>query len=331
VKLLISKYLKYLSLWGDFTVRITVLGDANVDIIVKTDNFPRKGMKIKAENIEIRIGGSAANTAIATARLEAKTWFIGKIGKDIHGSFLKNKFIKENVNIESLAIDENKKTGIMIFFISNSGKRAIIGYRGANRNLKPEDVKEEIIIGSDILHISAYTLLDKFPKMAALRALNLASKNNILASLDAGLHDVTLNKMIKKTLEKVDIFFCNEQEIQEITNTKNIEHALKEIRNLGPKVIVLKLGAKGCLIEKEEAKVHIPAFNVQVLDVIGAGDVFNAGFLVKYIESRDVLKAGVFGNAVAALTISKIKARIPTKKEVENFLKTKKLAKIKWI
>ena len=306
------------------------MGDVNIDIIVKIGNFSTKSTKIIAKNIGLYGGGSAANTAIAAARLGAKTRFIGKIGNDMLGNFLKNEFIKNKVNIESLAIDENEKTGIMIFFISSRGERAVMGYRGANRNLKPEDVKEETIIGSDVLHISAYTLLDKFPRMAALKALNLALKNNVLTSLDAGSHSKTLIKAIKKILEKVDIFFCNEQEIQQITNTKNIEHALKEIRNLGLKIIALKLGEKGCLIEKEKTRTRIPAFNVQVIDATGAGDAFNAGFLVKYIETRDILKAGIFGNAVAALTISKVGARsTPTKKEVKNFLKTKKLTEIK--
>jgi len=306
------------------------LGDVNIDIVVKIGNFPTKSTKIIAKNIGLHGGGSAANTAIAAARLGAKTRFIGKIGNDMLGNFLKNEFIKNKVNIESLAIDEKEKTGIMIFFISSSGKRTVIGYRGANRNLKPDDVKEETIISSDVLHISAYTLLDESPRMTAVKALSLALKNNILTAFDTGFHSETPTKTIKKILEKVDIFFCNEQEIQEITNTKNIEHALKEIKNLGPKIIVLKLGEKGCLIEKGETRVHIPAFNVQVVDVIGAGDAFNAGFLVKYVETKDILKAGIFGNAVAALTISRIGARsTPTKKEVENFLKTKKLAKIK--
>lgn len=99
---------------------------------------------------------------------------------------------------------------------------------------------------------------------------------------------------------------------------------------MDPKIIALKLGEKGCLIEKEKTRIHIPAFNVQVVDVTGAGDAFNSGFLVKYIETRNILKAGIFGNAVAALTISKIGARsTPTKKEVKDFLKTKKLAEIK--
>lgn len=118
---------------------------------MKIDNFPRKSMNTIAKSVEVHGGGSAANTAIAASRLGAKTLFIGKIGKDTFGSFLRNEFIKDSINIESLAMGENERTGITIFLISSNGERAFIGCRGANKNLKSENVKEETIISSNVL------------------------------------------------------------------------------------------------------------------------------------------------------------------------------------
>lgn len=128
---------------------------------------------------------------------------------------------------------------------------------------------------------------------------------------------------VRRALKFVDLLFLNEIEAKLLTDIKNIEKAAKHTLKMGPKIVALKLGKKGCIILTEEKKIYSSAFNVKVADTSGAGDAFDAGFLTGVIKGWDLKKAARFANAVGALSTMKVGARsaLPNRREVRRFLR----------
>jgi sugar/nucleoside kinase (ribokinase family) len=124
-------------------------------------------------------------------------------------------------------------------------------------------------------------------------------------------------------LRSIDLLFLNEVEARLLVGIKNPEEAARRALKMGPKIVALKLGKKGCTILTKKGKIHSPAFDVKVVDTTGAGDAFDAGFLASVVKGWDLKKAARFANAVGALSAMKVGARsaLPNRKEVKGFLR----------
>jgi len=303
---------------------VVSVGDANVDLIAPVPFFPEKGGEVLIDRLETRAGGSAANLSVAVSRLGLMSGFIGRVGNDSFGRFLTNEFKKEKVNISQLQVDEEIGTGLTFILVTQDGERTMFCFRGANVHLSPDEIDINNIRGKDVLHISGYSLLRGPQRKAALKALELAKKEGVLVSFDAGVYPaMKATDLVLSTIKSVDLLFLNELEAASLTGIKNPEKSAKRALKLGPNVVAMKLGKGGCLILTEEEKIFSPAFNIKVVDTTGAGDAFDAGFLAGIIEGLDIKMAARFANAVGALSTMKVGARsaLPNRWKVERFLR----------
>jgi len=303
---------------------VVSVGDANVDLIAPISFFPKRGGEVLTDRLEMRAGGSAANLSVAVSRLGLRSRFIGRVGDDSFGNFLTDEFKKEKVDISQLQVDEEIGTGLTFILVTEDGERTMFGFRGANVHLSPDEMEISYIQNADALHISGYSLLRDPQRKAALKALDGAKRAEVLVSFDAGvLPAMKASDFIRSTLKSIDLLFLNELEATSLVGIKNPEKAASRALKLGPKIVAMKLGKRGCLILTEEEEIHSPAFNVKVVDTTGAGDAFDAGFLAGIIEGWDLKRVARFANAVGALSVMKVGARsaLPNRQEVERFLR----------
>lgn len=303
--------------------RVIALGDANVDLIASAESLPARGEEILIRNLEMHAGGSAANLAVAVSRLGVRSGFIGKVGDDLFGHFLIKHFRREGVNISQLRISDEAPTGLVFCIITNDGERTMFTSRGVNVNLSPDEIDVEYIKGADVLHLSGYALLKDPQRSAALKALEAAKEGKLFISFDVGvLAPMEVGNLARSISGSVNLLFLNELEAKWLTGASP-RSAAEKLLKLGLEIVALKLGSKGCLVLTKEDRISVPAFVVKTVNSTGAGDAFNAGFLVGFMEGWNLEEIARFANAAGAIKVTRVGAAsaLPTRREIEAFMK----------
>ena len=148
------------------------------------------------------------------------------------------------------------------------------------------------------------------------------TQKRIKVFLDHGRLPIDVNpdkiQAVKASLPFVEGYLPNGDELRGITGENDIKDALTKALSFGPKFIVVKLGKKGCWVFSQNFSIKLPGYTVHVIDTVGAGDSFNAGFVYKYLLGETLERCTQFANATAAFKVSK--NRLPTSEEVESFI-----------
>lgn len=298
------------------------LGDTSVDLIASVSQYPRCGGDSEIRVLQRHPGGSAANFAVAMARLGISAGLISKVGADETGEFLRNGLRREDVDVSHLK-QENGATGTIFVIVDKRGQRTMLSFRGVNVRLLPEEIPREYIAGSRLLHVSGYSLVRAPQCDAALTAMKHAKEANVRISLDPSpLVHLAERKVLAETLEFADVLLPNEAEAKYLSRKKNIRSAGRTLLERGASIVAMKLGAKGCLVMNEHEEFRVPPFNVETIDTTGAGDAFNAGFSAGYLKGWNLKRSADFANAAAALKTMKGGARngLPRIGELEAFM-----------
>lgn len=281
---------------------VSVVGELNIDFILnEIDSFPEIGKEILSRQMNITLGSSSAIFANNLSCLNSKVAFIGKIGTDIFGDMVLKSLQTSGVEIKSIIRDENLKTGATVAL--NFGEdRAMVTHPGAMDHLSYEDIDWEIITNSRHLHISSY-FIQKGIKNDIGRIFKQAKAYGLTTSFDpqwdpSEKWELDLNQI----LPFVDVFLPNKKELFHLTKTSTIEDAIAVIDPFA-NTVVIKLGAEGSLRYHDKKSYHLSAFlNTQVVDAIGAGDSFNAGYISQFIRGYNHHICQEFGNMVGAFS-----------------------------
>jgi len=303
--------------------QVIALGDINVDIIAHFSSYPGKGEDALAHSTEIHCGGSAANTAIALARMGIETSLISRVGPDSWALKALGCLSEAGVDPRGLQRDPAAMTGMMYVIVTPDGERTILGHRGANVLTDPGQIREEDLSGADVFHLSGYALLTEPQRSAALVALEMACRHGLTVTLDPGmaLPQVALDEL-RHLLPVVNILLPSLGEARYLTGLANPEACACTLLDQGVDVVALKLGADGCLVSSDRGSFLVPGFAVETRDSTGAGDSFAAGFIAGFLGGLDWRSAAVLGNAMGARTAARIGAGVeaPTAQEVLNLL-----------
>jgi len=265
--------------------------------------------KLEKHQVKTAPGGSAANTLAGISVLGGSAVFLGKIGKDKHGDIYKQKTSEDGV--KARLSKHNKITGHAITFITPDSERTFATHLGASLHFRKEDVFEEDIKNSKILHIEGYQLEDIELRKATIHAMDIAKANNVKISID--LADSALigrNLQLLKQIVKdyADIIFVNEAEAEALTGKKQ-EQALDEIYDMC-EIAVVKLGENGSLIKANNKVYKIPINKVNVVNTNGAGDAYAAGILYSIANNIEIEKAGKIAAYVSAQVVASKEARL---------------------
>lgn len=255
------------------------------------------------------LGGSVANTLASANSIGVKTLFLGSIGKDTFGQEYE-KLTNES-GIGCGFISQNTPQGMCLVLITPDGERTFATYLGAAIEFKKENLNEEAIKNSKILHIEAYQLDSLNQKEAIIHAMEIAQKNNVLISID--LADPFLIKRHKKILQEllekyIDIIFVNELEAKEFTNLFE-EDAAKYLSNYC-KYSIVKLGEKGSIISFQNKITKIPINKVQVVNTNGAGDTYAGAFLACLIKELPIEQCGKIAAYLSSQVVASPYSRI---------------------
>jgi sugar/nucleoside kinase (ribokinase family) len=280
---------------------VVVVGELNVDLILNSiDSFPEMGKEKIAQDMTITLGSSSAIFASNLSALGAKVAFAGKIGDDAFGSLVRESLETKRVNTDFLITSKKLSTGATII-LNYSEDRAMVTYPGAMEDLTIDDIKEEVIKSAKHLHFSSYFLQPGI-QSGLLKLFTIAKENGLTTSLDIQWDPKEeWNFNYSEVLPFVDVFLPNEQEALLLTGESVLENAIKKLTAFA-KFVVVKLGSKGSIAVTNGKSVFKESFfNDNVVDAIGAGDSFNAGFIFKYINGSKINECQTFGNLTGAI------------------------------
>jgi sugar/nucleoside kinase (ribokinase family) len=270
-------------------LRIVALGDLVVDVVAATKE-PLAHASDAAGAIVFRQGGSAANTARWIARLGGEAAFVGAVGRDEWGRRLRASLAEAGVRVH--LVRRAGRTARIVALVEPGGERTFVTDRGAADHLTPEDLRAAWFAGAAGLHLPAYSLLNEPLGAAARRAAELARAAGATVSVDLASRRPLLSHGRRTAWERIaalapDLLFANAGEAAALAGARGEHHLL----DLAP-VVVVKEGPGGCrLIVRAHGSVAgagpvrlaVATTHIAATDTTGAGDAFDAGFLLAWL------------------------------------------------
>lgn len=283
------------------------------------------GKEYRSKRYEIGLGGSVVNFLNQLQKLDVSVGLIGKIGDDEPGQKVLTLLTKAAINTQFVIRSNTVQTSIdtgLVFTHNGDNIQLVSG--NANQNLTIDDlnVLEDHSVQMFGIYFGGFfkqeSLFRDYPRLFK----KLAEKNTHIF-LDHGRLPVDVSQekleVLYQIFPYIDCYFPNETELQEVAGIQDVEEAAKKIMKLGSKCIIVKLGKNGAYIQTPDRSIHVSGYPVEVMNVVGAGDCFNAGFISQHIVGKTPEESAIFANAVAAMKVST--NQIPLYSDVNSFIK----------
>jgi len=284
---------------------VLTLGDLCVDLIVTGEDVtPRFGQVEKlVGDYTLEMGGSCSIFACQSARLGLRTAILGRVGDDSFGRLVVHRLEECGVDTRYVTIDPQVKTGLGIALCQDND-RAILTYMGTINVLRPGDVTDELLSEARHLHHGSYYLhTGLLPGIPAI--FRRARRLGLSTSLDTNWDPQEVwDANLAEVLPNTDILMPNEQEARFISHRSSLAKSLARFHEQGVRLVTVKLGAQGALVDDGQATLRRKVAPVSGGDSIGAGDSFDAGFLAGWLRGlpleRCLELACACGSSVAA-------------------------------
>ncbi|OUO33255.1 PfkB family carbohydrate kinase [Olsenella sp. An290] len=288
---------------------------------------------------ERNAGGAPANVLVALERLGHRTAFLGKVGRDMHGEFLRATLEEQGVDVTGLVLDPDAFTTLAFVALSPDGEREFSFARkpGADTRITPDELARDVISSSHVFHVGSLSLTDEPARSATLEALRVAREAGCVTSYDPNYRanlwpsvEAAVEQM-RAVVPQMDLMKLSDEECALLTGLDDPEAAAAALLGLGPKVVAVTLGGAGAYVRCADGGATVPGFAADAVDATGAGDSFWGGFLAGFCESgkrpeevgvEDAAGFARLGNAVASLCVRKRGAipAMPARADVEALL-----------
>lgn len=266
-------------------------------------------------------GGAPANLAVAAARLGARTAFIGRVGRDSFGDFLRDTLAANGVDVSGLSVDPVQHTTLAVVAVDPSGERHFSFYRdpSADVALSPEDVRPEWLRDTKFLHFGSVSLTAEPARSATLHAARTARELGAVISYDPNYRaslwpdEQTAVARMLEPLPLVDVLKVSDEELPLLTGTDDLEKGAALLAEKDIPLIFVTLGPNGVFYRFKGRTGHVPGVPCTVGDTNGAGDTFFGAALSQLarVNSLDELtvpeleRIASFANRAASITTSR--------------------------
>ena len=299
-------------------------GSINMDLVATTPKLPVPGETLLGHNFFTVPGGKGANQAVALARLGVNTYMVGRVGDDSFGNQLLKTLLAAGVNIENVLVDENARSGVALISIDDAGENQIIVVPGANGCVDSTDVDN---LNSLLPNCRVLLMQFEIPLPSILLAAQAAKRLGVKIILDPA---PVLKEIPAELYPLVDVITPNEIEIGQLVGfaVNDLEAATRATNILlqrGVGCAIAKLGVKGVICATKEETFFVPAFPVETVNTVAAGDAFNGGLAAAMVEDLSLRQSVVWGAAAGAIAATKSGAQssMPTKEVLIDFLQAR--------
>lgn len=302
--------------------RITVVGSYVVDLMSRTPQLPKPGETVLGGPFQMGPGGKGGNQATAAARSGSDVAFVTKVGDDVFGKEAIKHFEQEGFNIQFVHRSKTEATGTALIAVDDQGENDIVIAPGACGTMTRSDVlkAEEEIKRSQMVLLQLEI---------SFEAIEAAIQQAVQHQVPVLLNPAPYVDFPQEWLKHITYATPNETEALgltgvEVTDALSAQKAADVLHEKGVKTVVITLGKRGVFLSKQAGKgAWMDGFSVKAMDTTGAGDAFNGGFAHAISSGAPVEEAVQFGQAVAALSVTKMgtAASMPSRDEIKAFLK----------
>ena len=292
--------------------RIVVFGSLNMDLVIRVPHLPRPGETVAGSDVVPGAGGKGANQALAARRLGAGVALIGMVGSDEYGAELRDGLAGHGVDVSGVFVTADAATGVAHIVVGPDGENMITLSPGANARVAPSDLRAPLT-GADALLLQL-----EVPVEASCAAADAARAAGVPVVLNAAPLPQHPDGHLADLLRRVDVLIVNETEAAGLA--PGAASPASALLRLGAAEVVVTLGARGAVAAGPHGVTHVPAFAVDAVDTVGAGDAFCAEFtLARTSGGADLVTATRRACAAGALAASRPGAQtsLPTRAEVD--------------
>ncbi len=301
----------------------TVIGTCTVDLFVSDlagmprsegDEFTVDSLVFHDEPLRTSLGGNGANSAYALARLGSAVELVGGLGEDHLGDWMAEQLVDAGVRMGSVRRYAGQGTATTLILSDREQSRLAFHHEGANRAVDGGSIDNALVRGSEMLLLTSYSIMPGLRPQGAIELFREAGQSNTRTAVDIGpaIGEPALLEELRPLLAYTDYFICNEHELAVCTGGVELASGMAAVLEGGAGCVVIKRGAEGAVVLERDGTAarstggptFVPGFSVEVQTTVGAGDSFNAGFLLAVHEGSTVEQAARFGNAVAATVVS---------------------------
>ncbi|MGZ9851984.1 ribokinase [Limosilactobacillus ingluviei] len=297
--------------------KVAVLGSINVDTTYHMERFPEPGETLAAKDKSSAPGGKGANQAVAAARSGSQTYFIGMVGTDAEGKFMREALQADGIDTSHIGNDPHHGTGTALVTLDTNGQNDIMVYGGANQAMTTANLKD-----LDALMEEVDFLVTQFetPQEVALAAFKTAKAHDVITVLNPA----PAKEILPELLAYTDVIAPNETESAllsgiEITDEASLVQTAQAFQAKGVTTTLITLGSKGAFFATKDDHGIVPAFKVKAVDTTAAGDTF-LGALISQLDPAmtNLADAIRYAQRASSLTVQRMGAMpsIPTEAEV---------------
>lgn len=281
---------------------LVVLGDANPHLVLRGgDVAPVFGREEHlVEEGTLTLGGSGAIMASAAARLGLRVGFVGVVGRDPFGRFVREELASRGVDIRGVLEDPHRPTGITVV-LSRGDDRALLTASGTVGDLRGSVVDPDLLRSARHVHVSSFFL------QRALRAdlpalFDEVRAAGVTTSIDPNWDpEERWNGGLLGLLSETDLFLPNSAEARAITGIDDIDIAAESLAGRGG-TVAIKFGDGGGMVVRGEEAIRVPGIQVEVVDTTGAGDTFDAGYLAGHLAGWPMQRCMALANVCGGLS-----------------------------
>lgn len=313
-------------------IQVVGLGMAALDLILRTRDLPTWEGGVRMNAVAVEGGGPVATALVAVSRLGVPAGFVGTYGSDRLGQIKLQTLVENGLDVSrAVQRDAPEDQAVLVCVHAETGERVFSGFEHTRRMpLAVDELDRDYITAAEFLHMDGY---HPDAALQAARWMHAAGKQ---VMLDGSATRGPLRPQMSALVAEADVLICGEGFGPALTeqpfdpSPDNLFQVGERILALGPRVVVQTQGVDGSYTTARDAQggvsaFHVPAFQVDVVDTTGAGDVFHGAFLVGLLHGWDLHTVATFSTAVSAIKCTQLSGRrgIPTFEQTLAFLRTR--------
>ena len=269
--------------------------------------------KLEHSSLQLASGGSAANTMVAIAQSGGTGVYIGRVAHDPHGEFYKTDMNEVGIEFPvELAPEASYPTGTSVILTTPDAERTMCTHLGISTSLAKTDVNFDLLAQSKISYVEGYLWHSEDPKSVCIETFEQSKKHGVKTSFtfsDPFLVDAFADDFARIVDEYCDIIFCNADELRKFIGSEDLDHCKQQLAPRTSLAFVTD-GSNGCYVLNQGNIQHVPGFEVEAVDTVGAGDAFAGGALFGLTNGMSEIESARWGNYFASRVVSKIGPRL---------------------
>lgn len=284
---------------------VSVVGLYILDILGRpVSHIPPGGNVEFIDEIRLTVAGTAGGTVVDLAKLGLNCQAVGAVGDDEKADFVLNHMKKTGIDCRLMRQVEGVETSATILNVRANGERPALHCRGASDHF---DVSDDIladVLDCRYLHLGGTGLLAKMDGDPSRKLLQAAQEAGCVTTWDLVGAGPDTWKFVEPLLPHIDYFIPSIEEAEILSGVAGVEENIHFFQERGVKCCVLTMGADGSMIADGDDRVHVPVYDIDVVDTTGCGDAYTAGFIAGLADGRSLLEAGHLGTTSASLVAS---------------------------